>query len=230
MNPALPPPPFSPAGATTVPTALAVIPDLNSDGAQELVVGNSGDDTGGTDFGAVFIVHLTSRSCAGGASLCATGSALQISDGNNGFTHSCTGGACLFGSSLGYIGDVDGDSVPDLVVGSKSDDCGGTDRGAVWVLFLQGGGASVRKAVKICAGAAGLPAGFVTVDGSEFGTSVDGAGDIDADGIPGLCVRTRAYLCVSSDLMSKSQERRRQEGRERQIDGSRKKMDTADDI
>lgn len=41
-----------------------------------------------------------------------------------------------FGFSVASLGDLDGDGVTDLAVGARKDDDGGTDRGAVWVLFL----------------------------------------------------------------------------------------------
>ena len=34
------------------------------------------------------------------------------------------------------MGDLDGDGAVDLAVGAREDDDGGTDRGAVWILFL----------------------------------------------------------------------------------------------
>ncbi|MCK5268458.1 MAG: FG-GAP repeat protein, partial [Spirochaetes bacterium] len=42
----------------------------------------------------------------------------------------------LFGVSIANIGDLNGDGVTDIVTGAYFDDDGGTDRGAVWVLFL----------------------------------------------------------------------------------------------
>ena len=39
---------------------------------------------------------------------------------------------------MGSLGDLDGDGVSDLAVGAWFDDDGGTDRGAVYILFLDG--------------------------------------------------------------------------------------------
>ncbi len=39
---------------------------------------------------------------------------------------------------MGSLGDLDGDGVSDLAVGAFADDDGGLNRGAVWVLFLDG--------------------------------------------------------------------------------------------
>jgi len=46
----------------------------------------------------------------------------------------------LFGYSSSVIPDMDGDGVPELVVGAAFDDDGGSNRGAVWILFLASNG------------------------------------------------------------------------------------------
>src|ERR687891_439524 len=38
----------------------------------------------------------------------------------------------FFGLSITSAGDLDGDNIPDMVVGAGGDDDGGNDRGAVW--------------------------------------------------------------------------------------------------
>jgi hypothetical protein len=42
-----------------------------------------------------------------------------------------------FGKSISSPGDLNGDGIPELVVGTLTDDDGGIGRGAVWVLFLE---------------------------------------------------------------------------------------------
>ena len=54
----------------------------------------------------------------------------------------------FFGVSMSGIGDLDGDGIGELAVGALFDDDGGTDRGAVWVLFLNADG-TVRREQKI---------------------------------------------------------------------------------
>jgi hypothetical protein len=46
----------------------------------------------------------------------------------------------FFGISVTSMGDLDGDGVVDLAVGAYRDDDGGSDRGAVWLLFTAGQG------------------------------------------------------------------------------------------
>ncbi|MCI0586450.1 MAG: integrin alpha [Planctomycetes bacterium] len=79
------------------------------------------------------------------------------------------------GKSVSRAGDVDGDGTPDVAIGAPTADVGGeTDAGVV----------------RIHSGASG--ALLSTLTGSLFsdlfGTSVAGAGDVNADGIPDLVV------------------------------------------
>jgi len=60
----------------------------------------------------------------------------KISDTQGGFTGVLSNGD-RFGSAVCSLGDLDGDGVEDLAVGAPGDDGGGSDRGAVWILFLR---------------------------------------------------------------------------------------------
>ena len=55
------------------------------------------------------------------------------------------------------IGDLDGDGVTDLAAGARGDDNGGTDRGAVHVMFMNGNG-TVKGTVEINDGTTNGPA------------------------------------------------------------------------
>ncbi|MFZ9690585.1 MAG: integrin alpha [Phycisphaerales bacterium] len=91
-----------------------------------------------------------------------------------------------FGRAVSGLGDVDGDGIPDLVVGSRSDGDGGTDAGAVYVILMNRD-LSPREAIKIGAGAGGMPASEIAA-GDFFGYGVAGIGDLDGDGVPDLAV------------------------------------------
>ena len=77
----------------------------------------------------------------------------------------------------------------DLAVGAQYDDDGGSDRGAVYVLFLNADG-TVRAEQKISDTAGGLTA--TLNDSDSFGYSVAGVGDVDGDGVADLAVGASA--------------------------------------
>ena len=80
-----------------------------------------------------------------------------------------------FGMSVAGVGDIDGDAVPDVLVGSPYDDTQGSDYGAAVVY----------------SGATGDALAELQGDStfSSFGLTVGGGGDVDADGVPDLLVR-----------------------------------------
>ena len=102
---------------------LSSIGDLDGDGVVDLAVGANGHDTGGASHGAVYVLFMNSDGTAESHSL--------IADSTNGgpvltdYAH--------FGRSVALLGDIDGDSVQDLVVGANHDDTGGAQKGAVFV-------------------------------------------------------------------------------------------------
>lgn len=90
-----------------------------------------------------------------------------------------------FGNRVANIGDLDGDGVIDLAVGEEYADDGGTDRGAVWVLFMKKDG-TVKSKQKISQTSGNL--GLTFSDGVRFGFSLAGIGDLDGDGVSDIAV------------------------------------------
>jgi len=158
--------------------SVSSIGDLDSDGVNDIVVGALKDDDGGPDRGAVWVLFLNSDG--------SVKSYQKISDLEGGFT-GILDDYDNFGSSVSSIGDLDGDGIPDLVVGAYLDDDGGADRGAVWVLFLNSDG-TVKSYQKI----SDLEGGFTGIldDSDYFGSSVSGIGDLDGDGVMDIVVGT----------------------------------------
>ncbi len=155
---------------------VAGLGDLDGDGIPDLAAGAIGDDDGGTNRGAVWIMFLR-----------ADGTVRQhqkISDAEGGFGVGL-GNSDFFGVSIANLGDLDNDGVIDLAVGAHGDNDGGQNRGAVWVLFLNSNG-TVRAKQKISSIAGGF-AGVLT-DDAAFGVGVAGLGDLDNDGNPDLAV------------------------------------------
>src|SRR6185503_8660309 len=148
--------------------SIANLGDLDGNGVIDLAVGAIGDDDGGVDQkGAVWILFLNPD-----------GTVLRdqkISDTQGNF-QGTLGGGDLFGFSCATLGDVNGDGVTELAVGTPKDDDGGVRKGAVWILFLNADG-TVKSHRKISdfGGVYGLQ------PGNEFGSSITGLGDLDGD-------------------------------------------------
>ncbi len=153
---------------------VAALGDLDGDGVGDLAVGADRDDDGGADLGAVWVLFLNSdgtvknhqkiSSTAGGFS-----GSLDTADG--------------FSLSLAALGDLDGDGVGELAVGARWDDDGGTDRGAVWVLFLNSDG-TVKSHQKISSTEGGFTGPLN--DSDAFGRGLASLGDADGDGVGDL--------------------------------------------
>jgi len=154
--------------------AVAWLGDLDGPGPSvaAVAVGAALDDDGSADRGAVWILFLN----AAGSCISST----KISDLTN-LPGQPLDGNDQFGSSLAWLGDLDGDgpSVGALAVGSPFDDDGGTDRGAVYILFLSSAG-TVLTVQKISALEGTFTGALDNLD--EFGDSVANLGDLDDTG------------------------------------------------
>ncbi|MGH7412318.1 MAG: integrin alpha, partial [Candidatus Methylomirabilis sp.] len=103
-----------------------MLDDLDGDGRKELAVGAGGADDPG---GAVWILFLNTDGTVKDQR--------KISATRGGFKGHLDQ-YDFFGRSVVSLGDLDGNGIGDLAVGAIRDDDGGTDRGAVWVLFMGG--------------------------------------------------------------------------------------------
>ncbi|MCL4691360.1 MAG: FG-GAP repeat protein [Candidatus Hydrogenedentes bacterium] len=157
-------------------SAIAPIGDRNGDGVNDLAVGAMNDDDGVTDFGAIWVLYLNANGTVS--------SYHKISATSGGF-NAALGFFDNIGNSLASIGDLDGDGSNELAAGAWNDDDGGTNRGAVWILFLNPDG-TLKSHQKI----SDLEGDFVPslVNFDNFGTSVAGIGDLDLDGVPDIAV------------------------------------------
>jgi len=150
--------------------SVASLGDLDGDDVNDIAVGAPDDDDGGGDRGAVWILFMNASGTVK--------SFQKISSTAGGFAGALDNGD-EFGSSVASVGDLDGDGVVDLAVGAIADDDGGTDRGAVWIVFLNTNG-SVKTSAKISDTTGGFGGSLSNSD--NFGKSVGRVGDIDANG------------------------------------------------
>lgn len=162
------------AGLDYFGCSVASLGDMDGDGVTDLAVGAYGDDTGGTDRGAVYVLFLKSDGTVKNS--------VKIASGTNGGPTLSNND--LFGNSMASLGDLDGDGVTDLAVGAEGDDSGGTYRGAVHVLLLNANG-TVKSHLKIASSSNGGPA-LANLD--YFGSSIASLGDLDGDGVVDLAV------------------------------------------
>jgi hypothetical protein len=154
--------------------SITSIGDLDGDGATDLAVGATGDDTGGTSRGAVYVLLMNANGTVK--------SSTKVASGMNGGPTLVNSDA--FGSSVASLGDLDGDGITDVAAGAIGDDTGGTSRGAVYVLFMNSNG-TVKSSTKIASGTSGGP---TLANSDRFGQSVGPLGDLDGDGVSDLVV------------------------------------------
>ena len=155
-------------------TSVAFLGDLDKGGPSvaAIAVGAPGDDDGAGAAGAVYILFLNSS-----GSVIAQQKISRLSGGLTSMLDSTD----EFGGSIAWLGDMDGfrAGVATIAVGAVGDDDGGTDRGAVHLLFLNSNG-TVFANRKISATSGGFT-GTLTF-GCDFGSSVVSLQDLDGTG------------------------------------------------
>jgi hypothetical protein len=136
--------------------SVAGVGDINGDGFDDVIVGAHKTDSGGLqDSGAAFLYSG------------ATGNLLIRLNGLATFDR--------MGDSVAGAGDVDGDGIPDIIVGAE---------------YASPGGISSSGSVYVYSGATGNLIHQFNGGGwqERLGTSVSGAGDVNADGFDDLIV------------------------------------------
>ena len=159
--------------------ALGSISDLNANGKAEILVGAAGNDAGGTDAGAAYVVFGKS-----------TGSVVNLTSVATG-----TGGFRIIGESAGdaagtavtQIHDLNSDGKADILVGAVGNDAGGADAGAVYVVFGKSTGTQINLD-DVAAGAGGFK--IIGNAGDAIGKAISDIGDVNGDGTSDILIGT----------------------------------------
>ena len=162
----------------TYGSSIANIGDLNGDGITDIAVGAMHDDTGGIDRGTVYIHFMNSN-----------GTVKQTQEINN----STTKGPALldrdlYGTSIANIGDLNGDGIIDIAVGTPCDykENNGTKKGAIFIHLLNREG-GINSTIKID-DSENTPNGPYLTNGDRYGISIANMGDLDSDGVVDIAV------------------------------------------
>ncbi len=158
-------------GADIIP-----IGDLNNDGVTDLAVGENRSNDGGLRKGAVWILFMNRNGTVK--------SHQKISDLAGGFTGTLVNDG-RFGVGLAYLGDINGDNIGDIAVGSPSSNSFSSVSGKVFILFLNRDG-TVKSHQEISSLQGGLNGALDA--GDDFGSGLASIGDINGDGINDLAV------------------------------------------
>jgi VCBS repeat-containing protein len=169
-------------------SSMMSIADLNGDGKADVVIGAPGNDSGGGNAGAVYVVW--------GKSTLTNVDLSTVAAGTGGFKIIGDSGGDMAGAVIGTTADMNGDGKSEILIGTVDSALGGAKSGAAFVVF----GKSTGTAVDLTNIAAGAGGGFVIkgVAGDDAGATISGIGDINGDGVGDILVGAprsdRAYV------------------------------------
>ncbi len=144
--------------------------DFNGDGYDDVIIGASLDDDGGTNSGCAFIFFGSATPLA---TIDASAANVKLIGGDT---------DDRFGVRVSNAGDFNKDGFDDVIVGAHLDDDGGTDSGCAFIFF---GSATPSSPIDASAANVKLIGGDA---GDRFGVNVSIAGDFNNDGFDDVIV------------------------------------------
>ena len=156
--------------------------DINGDGFEDLIIGASAADPGGSTLaGESYVVFGNGGAFSASIDLSAL-------DGTNGFVINGLDAGDNSGSSVSGAGDINGDGIDDLLIGANwADPNGNRSAGKSYVVFGQINGFSSSFDLNTLDGTNGFVINGVDAFDNN-GSSVSGAGDVNGDGIDDLLI------------------------------------------
>jgi hypothetical protein len=146
--------------------------DVNGDGFEDILIGATGDDDGGSAAGQTYLILGSSNSWAMDTDLSVVDASFWGETLNDNSAYSISG-----------AGDVNGDGFEDILIGAYGNDEGGSGAGQTYLIFGKTSGWAMDTDLS------SSNASFLGEDGSDqSGISVSSAGDVNNDGFDDILI------------------------------------------
>ncbi len=159
--------------------------DMDQDGVQDIAVGSTNADDGGTDRGGLWILLMNTNGTVDGNRYYSSNSSSFPWPGGTPLAN-----GDLFGFATCKVGDLNGDGTTDLAVSARFKfNVTGQGRGRVFLMYLNANG-TIASYTSIGPGVGGFPQ-VINGTGGHFGWSIDNVGDLNGDGTTDLLASAR---------------------------------------